>query len=75
MSLRRNLARSRYGCHTRDPRRFCSLAFQFRMQPLMRGAKARSRMVCNRMDNAVMGGREVESKVQSPKSKVPSPKV
>ena len=42
MSLRRNLARSRYGCQTRGPRRFCSLAFQFLMQPLSSGASSSS---------------------------------
>ena len=42
MSLRRNLTRSKYGCQTRGPRRFCSLAFQFLMQPLTSGASASS---------------------------------
>ncbi len=43
MSLRRNFSRSKYGCQMRGPRRFCSFAFQFRMQPLIKGASARSR--------------------------------
>src|SRR5713101_6502843 len=46
MSLRMNFTRSRYGCQTRGPRRFCSLAFQFLMQPLTSGAIASSNSVC-----------------------------
>src|SRR5208282_1891433 len=67
MSLRRNLARSRYGCQTGGPRRVWSLAFQFLMQPLMNGASARSRRVCNRMANAFMGKRERKSEGPGPK--------
>src|ERR1039458_945341 len=67
MSLRRNLTRSRYGCQTRGPRRFCSLAFQFRMQPVSNGARARSRSVCNRIAKAFMGRQGRKAETRNPK--------
>ena len=53
MSLRRNFTRSKYGCQMRGPRRFCSLAFQFRMQPVTSGASSSSSTVCNTMASEV----------------------
>src|ERR1019366_4529824 len=52
----------------RGPRRFCSLAFQFLMRPLTKGAKARSRRVCSRMDNAFISRQGQRSEGRSPKA-------
>jgi len=46
MSLPRNFRRSRYGCQTGGPRRFCSRAFQFLMMPVTSGASASNSTVC-----------------------------
>ena len=58
------------------PRRFCSLAFQFLMQPVSNGASASSRRVCRMMPRAIICSKGRKAEIRRPKAeRSPKPEI